>query len=221
MGLSPDVEPLPHQALGPRQLQNGSNEAARRRLSGEASNKVQRIAGVQELHLAHLAAAAAAAAIPHCPPCSGRHSSTHAGRPGVRRWLLTCPLSMQAGGGWAGPGEANKGRSQGCGRDKQGTVCLSVHRDCDVMGKREAARGILLVLGRQRKARDFVRAMGERRDRERERRRRRKGGRGQASFRFRFTPAGRSWNGWPVKQREKGGAPSKWQHSCCLLLLGG
>jgi hypothetical protein len=24
---------------------------------------------------------------------------------------LTCPLSMQAGGGWAGPGETNKGRT--------------------------------------------------------------------------------------------------------------
>jgi len=56
MGLAPDVEPLPHEALGPRQLQKwrierskkkkkkSSSSSKKKVRSGQVNNKVQRIA---------------------------------------------------------------------------------------------------------------------------------------------------------------------------------
>jgi len=93
MGLAPDVEPLPHEALGPRQLQKWRIERSKKMNSSSKENKVRsgkqqgsenrkRVAGAA-LHLAHLAVAAAAAAIPHCSPSSGMEElATHATRQG-------------------------------------------------------------------------------------------------------------------------------------------
>lgn len=72
------------------------------------------------------------------------------------------------------PGEAKVGARRG--RDKQGTVCLSVHRDCDVMEKSRGAGTRLqgkACLGAGRQAgKQFVNGTGRRRKTARRRRRR-------------------------------------------------